>query len=312
MARPKATPKKSASRTLKTKPYRTFRSSKRIRHAKPILPPARKLFRASLKVLSKNWKLFLSIVAAYFVLTIVMVQRLGIEGGISEAKLTLQDVFAGNGGTLLTGLTLFGYLVSSTGATANETASLYQTILLIVTSLALIWSLRQVQAGNKVQAREAFYKGMYPLIPFVLVFLVIVLQLLPLVIGNWLYSVVVSGGIAVTMAEKTLWIILVVLLSLLSLYMLSSSVFALYISTLPDMTPMKALRSARELVRHRRGVVLRRVLFLPLVMVVVAAIIMIPVIIFITPVAEWLFFGLNMLGLAVVHSYMYSLYRELL
>ena len=55
--------------------------------------------------------------------------------------------------------------------------------------------------------------------------------------------------------------------------------FALYIVTLPDMTPMKALRSARELVRYRRWTVLRKVLFLPLMLLVVAAIIMVPIII---------------------------------
>jgi hypothetical protein len=94
--------------------------------------------------------------------------------------------------------------------------------------------------------------------------------------------------------------------------MVSSSIFALYIVTLPDVTPMQALRSARELVRYRRWSIARKVLFLPVSLLVIAAVIMVPVILLVTPASEWVFFILSMLSIAVIHSYMYSLYRELL
>jgi uncharacterized membrane protein YoaK (UPF0700 family) len=94
--------------------------------------------------------------------------------------------------------------------------------------------------------------------------------------------------------------------------MISSSLFALYIVTLPDMTPFKALRSARELVRHRRWTVLRKILFLPIILLVVAAIIMLPIIIWLTSLAQWVFFLLTMFALVAANAYMYTLYRELL
>jgi phosphatidylglycerophosphate synthase len=75
---------------------------------------------------------------------------------------------------------------------------------------------------------------------------------------------------------------------------------------------MKALRSARELVRYRRWTILRKVLFLPLLLLIVTAIMMVPVISVVTPLAQWVFFILMMAAIAVVHSYMYTLYRELL
>ena len=56
--------------------------------------------------------------------------------------------------------------------------------------------------------------------------------------------------IAIGALEKAIWWIFLGLTGLLSAYMISSSVFALFISTLPNMTPMKALRSARNLVRQ--------------------------------------------------------------
>src|SRR5690606_28518012 len=118
-----------------------------------------------------------------------------------------------------------------------------QMLLLLIASLAIIWALRKTHGDVKVRARDAFYQGMYPLIPFILVLLVIGLQLLPLLLGSSLYSLVTTNGIAVHAIEQTAWLLLFGGLSLLSLYMLSSSLFALYIVTLPNMTPMKALRS---------------------------------------------------------------------
>ena len=109
-----------------------------------------------------------------------------------------------------------------------------------------------------------------------------------------------------------MWGILLFLFVLLSLYMITSSIFALYIVTLPDMTPMQALRSARNLVRFRRWTVMRKVLFLPLSLVVIGGLLLIPIIIFLTPIAEWVYFGLTMMSLAFIHSYIYTLYRELL
>ncbi len=309
----KAVSTKPKTRQLKTKPYRSFRLTKRIKHSKPKLTTAWRLFLLSLKFLRQNWKLFLSIVVVYFILTAVMVKGLGVSVGVKEAKSQLQDkVFTGTTGTLLTSVTLFGVLLGSTSSASSDVASVYQSILLVMTSLAVIWGLRQTYAGKKTSMRESFYKGMYPMVPFLLVLLVIGLQLLPIAAGTMIYSVVIVGGIAVTVVEKVAWILLIILLALLSLYMVSSSIFALYISTLPNMTPLGALRSARELVRYRRWMVMRKVLFLPVMLLVVGAVIMVPIIIVVTVAAEWVYFGLSMITLAVVHSYLYSLYRELL
>jgi hypothetical protein len=184
--------------------------------------------------------------------------------------------------------------------------------LTVLISLVTIWALRQVLAGRKIGVKESYYQGVYPLIPFTLVLLVMGLQLIPFAAGSWLYATIVSNGIAVTLAEKAVWTLLFFALSLLSLYMICSSVFALYIVTLPNMTPLKALRSARQLVLHRRSVVLRKILYLPLVLLLLGVVIMIPIVLLLTPIAEWVFFLLSMFVLIFVHAYMYTAYRELL
>lgn len=276
------------------------------------LPNVWQLTKTTWAILWQHKKLFIGITLIYGLLNLVLVQ--GLAGGtdVSSLKHSLSQAFTGQLGSLVSALGVFVALVGSSGNGSSQTAGAYQLSLGIITSLAVIWALRQVLAGATVRIRDTYYRGMYPLVPFILVLLVIGLQLLPLLIGSTLYNLVISNGIAVNLIEKLAWLLLFVLLAAWSLYMISSSLFALYIVTLPDMTPRKALRSARELVRTRRWTVLRKILCLPIILLIVAAGIMVPIIIVLTPLAQWIFFLLTMFALVAIHAYMYTLYRELL
>lgn len=298
-------------RQLEKPAYRSFRLHRRIKGE--ALPGAFRLFQSSVLTLAKHWKLFAAVALIYGALNFVLVQGLQFAiGGVSESKSILDEVFAGNWGQLASGLTIFMYFLGSMGDTSTPTAGVYQFILTLIISLAVIWLLRQVYAGNAVRARDGFYRGMAPLVQFVLVLLVVGVQLIPLALGLLLYSNVTSTGVAATGLEQLLWAVLAFLLSLVSLYMITSSVFALYVVTLPDMTPMRALRSARQLVANRRWMVMRKILFLPLAVVVVAAVIVVPFILFVTPLAAWVFMALSMVFLPFAHSYLYALYRAML
>jgi hypothetical protein len=292
---------------LKQPHYQSLRLSKRIKHPTG-LPNAWKLIRQAMRTLwSQRW-LFLGISLVYGVLSLVLVQGLAATTDVANLKQALaskESIFAYSFG-------VFSQLVGSSGNAVNGTAATFQFLLILIVSLALIWALREVIAGNKIRIRDSYYQGMHPLIPFILVLLVIVLQLIPMVIAGSLYTIVLANGIAVFAAEKFLWALMFGFISLLSVYMVSSSIFALYIVALPGMTPMRALRSARALVRFRRWTVLRKVLVLPVMLLVLAALVMFPVIVIFAPAAQWVFFMLSTIALAVVHSYLYSLYRELL
>jgi hypothetical protein len=313
-SKPQKTATKKPVRKLQASPYRTLRLSKRIKHPNKPLPSAYKIFKASIKQLIKNWKLFGGITLVYLILSIILVKGFGSNNNIAQLKSTLQSAFGGSAANAKATLTLFGALLSNVGSTDNSLASTYQTILLLIISLVLIWALRHTTTGKKQipTIRDAFYKSPYPLIPFILVLIVIELQFIPVLVANFISNTVIAGGLAVTSVEKVLWILLCLILVILSLYMVTSSLFALYIVTLPDLRPMKALRSARELVRYRRLMVLRKILFLPVALLIVAAVITVPLIMFAPALAQWVFFGLSMLALAVFHSYLYNLYRALL
>ena len=279
----------------------------------PKLPSAVIILKNCLNIIKKIWKTFTVIALVYALLYIVFVR--GISGGLnlSGIRSTLDHNTTG-ATTLSTGLSLFVYLIGNSTSSQNSSvnAGIYQTILLIIMSLAVIWTLRQAYKNSKLRVRDAFYRGMYPLIPFIMILIIIGLELIPLLIGGSLYSEVMTNGIAVGALEKSLWALQFIALAIVSLYMMTSTLFALYIVTLPDMTPLKAIRSARELVRGRRWEVMRKILFMPLFVILVALVIMIPVILLITAAASWIFLVLSLMCLVFIHSYLYGVYRELL
>lgn len=304
--------KKSPETSKEKHKYRSFRLQKSLKTPTAPLPGAFRLMGGALKVLKQHWRLFGGIVAIYALLNLVLVRGFSLGENLDELRGHLGTDAASH--PVLASTTLFLYLLGSSGTAApsNVSAGSYQFVLMFIVSLALIWSFREVYAGHAIRIRDGFYRGMTPLVPFILVSGMVLLQCIPMVIGLSLYTMVASNGVASAVVEQVLWGILAGALSLLSFYLISSSLFALYIVTLPDMTPRRALRAAKDLVRNRRGRVLIKIAFLPLAMLVFSALVVIPLIMIWAPLAVLVFFILSALSIAVVHSYMYALYRSLL
>lgn len=300
-------------RKLKTGKYKSFKLQKRIKNPRPKLPSAWKLFKQTTALLRGNWQLFFGISLIYGVLLFVFVRSVGGGVDVAGLKSTLSDL-SGGGNNLNNSFALFGILLSGSATNNNEVIALYQTIITIVTSLALLWSIRQATAGGdkKITAKMAFYKGMYPLIPVLLVLLVIGLELLPISFASSIYSATVGAGLAVTAIEKIFWTVFCLLLGLFSLYLIASSIFALYIAALPNMEPMKALRSARHLVLHRRFEVMRKIIYLPIILLLIAGFILIPIIAVVPGLADAIFFLMSIIVLPLILGYMYNLYRAML
>ncbi len=296
------------SRRLKLPAYRRFRF-KRIPYPER-LPSVWLLSRKTAALMWRNHGIFLGIAAVYAILSIVFVNSLSSTTDASTIKETLGKTF-GTTGEVAAGIAVFSSLITS-GSGVNTAAGAYQFVIVLVMSLAVIWATRQVLAGHKVRLRDPFYQGMYPLVPFIMVLGVVFLQALPFVIGGWFFSTIMSNGIAVYFWEKLVLFGILLALTWLTVYMLCGSLFALYIVTIPGMTPLKALRSARQLVLYRRGQVFRKLLYLPVALVCLGAVVMVPVILFAVSIAQATFFVLSILALIAAHVYLYTIYKELL
>ncbi|MDB5166845.1 MAG: conserved rane protein of unknown function [Candidatus Saccharibacteria bacterium] len=289
----------------------------RRRGPKPVLskiPSSWFLFKQSLRSMWKHKWLFLRIVLVFALLNIILVRGFSGSGTTSELKSSVIDVTQGNFGKLAGAVSIFAYITLSSNNKASEAAGAYQVILVIVGSLAVIWTLRQLSAGEKVRLkmRDAYYRGMTPLVPFICETLLTIMCLLPFTIGATVYATVIKYGIITGWWEHALYFSVMAALTVLSLRIFIAPFMGMYIVTLPDMTPLKALRSGKQLVRFRRWNVLRKALFFACMCLLLSALIIVPVVFIYAAAAPWVFFGLVMISLVLFHHYFYGLYRELI
>jgi hypothetical protein len=310
---PKKAPKPNLTaatpRQVRPGKYESFRLHKPIAKRMPEMAGAFRLLFRAIKLLCSNWKLFGGIILIYLILELVLVQGLSLLTSGNSLG-TTKHLISGASNVATTSTSLFLLLVGN--GTGNTSSSAYQFVLLLLLSLVLIWTIRQHYLGAVVRIRDGFYKGLGQLVPFILVLLSIGAELIPGALGIILYTAVTTNGIASTMVEHVLWGLITVILISVSCYLVAGSIFALYIVTLNDMTPVRALRMASKLVHNRRLLVIRKIIFLPIAIFIIMAILVVPFLLFAVKVAPAVFFIVTALMVALLHTYLYGLYRELL
>jgi hypothetical protein len=275
-------------------------------NAKPLISSF-SLCLVSIKTICRFWKPLLGILAVYLVLNIIFASGLsGLSGSVNSIK---QDF---NGHSLGSGIGGLSLLIGTAGASGSGTGSALQAALLIIESLVIIWAIRHLLAGRFINIKQAYYKGPAPIIPFLLVLAVLIIQLLPITLGGSILAAILSSAFLNSSAANVLFVVLFLALAFWSIYMVSASIFGLYIVTLPGMEPIAALRSSKKLVEFRRSDVIRKVLFMPLFVGVVMGVIMVPIILVAVGIAAPIFYLLSVLSILFAHTYLYSLYRELL
>jgi len=270
----------------------------------------RNVLKSTWSLLANNKKIIAKLSLIYGIIYIVLVQALSAPLSAVSIKDTFLSAFENQ---LTASFNTFSYILSNnTTNSSNATSGIYQVVLILLFSLVFIYVFRKAFKKQNTTVKESMYQSMYPLIPYLVVLFIILLELIPMDIGLVLYSLVTSGGIINNIVEQIIFSILLVGFVGFSLYLLSNSIVSLYIVTLKDMTPLNSLRSAKQLVVGRRFSVILTILLLPVILLLVAVVVLIPLIMLIPALASWTYFILLIIALPIVHSYLYSLYRELI
>jgi len=297
----------SLSVRLKKSTKKQQRAKAKKKAANSVVPSSFSVLGDVLNFLKNNWRILGSVMLVYLLLNIVFAS--GLSGVINNFNSVKGNLATDNSfSNALSGL---GSLLGGSAGAGSESGSVFQSVLLVIGSLAIIWTLRQLMAKKEFSVKDVYYKSMFPLVPFLLVTFVIIIQLLPMTLGSVIVALISSTLVS---SGAATFIMALALLPLLgwSIYLLSSSIFALYIVTLPDMQPRQALRSAKKLVEFRRFSIIRRLFFLPLFMLFVISLIMLPLILFIHLLVVPVFYLLSVFALLFTHTYLYKLYRGLL
>ncbi len=245
----------------------------------------------------KHWRTFLPLIAIMVVMYIILVGMLSedlyqqFQDSINESSAELAGGQIGNfakAGLLLLSTITTGGL--STGM--SEVQMVFMVILFLVMWLVTIYLLRHFMAGGKPKLRDGLYNALSPLISTLLVFVVIFIQLIPLMLVVITYSAAVMTDFLSTPFYALVYFIFAALMILISLYLLSSSLIALVAVTSPGMYPMRALFSASDLMAGRRTRMVIRVMYLLIVIAFIYFVVMTPIILldmWLKSMWEWLY-----------------------
>lgn len=240
---------------------------------------------ASFKILFKNWRLFLPFLIIVVVLNVVLVGVMS-EANYVKHQEVLSEVSLQLAGGDIGSVAKAGLLLASTVATgglsgeASESAMVFGVLIFLIIWLTTIFLLRHKLAGNKVKLRDGLYNAMTPLVSTFLVFLVAIIQCIPLFLLLIVYSAAIQTDFLTTPFYALLFFIFAVLMLLLSGYLLSSSIMALVAVSAPGLYPLRALRTASELMMGRRVRFILRLVALIIALVIIWIVIMLPLILF--------------------------------
>lgn len=319
--------KKRLGSYLESRTHRSFRRTKRRDYVRTLkLPGYFKFTSIVFKTLWKNRRVFLPLVLTYSVITVILV-GLGSQDLYDSIKDTLSET---SGGLFVGGFGDIGkagllFLVSASGGISQnltEAQQIYAGLIALMTWMTTVWLLRNIMAGHKAKMRDGLYNAGSPLVSTIAVSLVILVQLLPIGLAAIAYSAADSTGFLSGGVETMLFWVVFGLLTLLSLYWITSTFFAMVIVTLPGMYPIQAIKSANDLVLGRRFKILLRLVWLFAVSFLAWLVVLIPVIMIDTwikkvwPAISWfpsVPLALLVLGSITtlwVSSYVYLLYRK--
>lgn len=309
---------------LNRRPHRSFRVTRRRDYKRQLALPGYWSFTNQVRILlaRRRW-LFIKFTVLYGILLFI------IFGLMSQDNYTLlnqtlhslgNNLFQTQIGEFSVNFAVFTGIVTGVFNTQlSPVQQVYGGLLFLLSWLTLIWLLRQVMAGHtNVRLRDGMYFSGSPLVPMFLLFMVVLVQLIPITIALTAYLTANTLNVLdIPILSIAFWLI-ELLLVLMSVYWISSSFIALVIITLPGMYPLKALKIAGDLVTGRRLRILYRLAWLLLSLFVIWLVVLTPAIMLSNlinlswlPLVPLTVLLLGSASLVWSATYIYLLYRKL-
>lgn len=205
-------------------------------------------------------------------------------------------------------------LTVGTNGFFKETAGVFEVMVFLVLWLTTIFLVRQIMAKHKVSLRDGLYNSMTPLIATFVIFVVVVVECVPIFLFIIAYSAAIETGFLSAPFYALLFWCFAALMFTISGYLLSSSLIALLAVTVPGVYPFKALVMATDLMKGRKVRFVLRLLVLVFVFGVIFATIVLPLsILKVTPEAISVVIEfLACFSIVYIATYLYIYYRSLL
>lgn len=270
----------------KISPHRSFKRSYREDYVRGLEVPGMMyhIF-ATFRIIFKNWKLFLPLMVIAVILNALFVGIMDEANYVQFQDImdqTSVEVAGGDIGNVAKAGLLLISTVTTGGLSgeSSEAAVVFGVLIFLVLWLTTIYLLRHRLAEHEVKLRDGLYNAMTPLISTLLVFVVAVIQCIPIFLLMVVYSAAVQTEFLATPFYALVFFIFAALMMVISGYLLSGTLMALVAVSAPGLYPMKALRTASELMMGRRVKLILRLVALILVLGLTWVMVMLPLILF--------------------------------
>ena len=273
-------------RSSKVNPHKSFRRSYREDYRRDLdVPGIMYHVLATFRILFKNWKLFLPLIVIAVILNVVLVGIMSESGYVQFREIldqTSSEVVDGDIGNVAKAGLLLVSTVTTGGLSSesSESSAVFGVLIFLILWLTTIFLLRHRLAEHKVKLRDGLYNAMTPLISTFLVFAVAVVQCIPIFILVVVYSAAVQTEFLATPFYALLFFIFAALMIVISGYLLSGTLMALVAVSAPGLYPMKAIRTASDLMMGRRVKLILRLVALALTLALMWVVVMLPLILF--------------------------------
>lgn len=267
---------------------RLHRSFKRSYHEdyqrKTELPSLTSQANAAFKMFFKFWKIFLPLLLIFVGLYIFLIGAMS-ENTLADVKANVEqtnkDVADGKIGTVgKAGLTLLGIISTGGLTTMNDAQIVIAVLLFTIIWLVTIYLARHLLAGHQeIKMRDGFYSALSPLVSTLVVGLIIFLEAVPIMLTIIVFQVALTTEFLSTPFYALLFFMFAALMITLSLYLLSSSFFAIIVVSAPGLYPLTAVRMAKNLIMGRRLRFLIRVFYLVIIVALLYLLLLMPAII---------------------------------
>ena len=239
---------------------------------------------AAFKMFFKFWKIFLPLLLIFVGLYIFLIGAMS-ENTLADVKANVEqtnkDVADGKIGTVgKAGLTLLGIISTGGLTTMNDAQVVIAVLLFTIIWLVTIYLARHLLAGHQeIKMRDGFYSALSPLVSTLVVGLIIFLEAVPIMLTIIVFQVALTTEFLSTPFYALLFFMFAALMITLSLYLLSSSFFAIIVVSAPGLYPLTAIRMAKNLIMGRRLRFLIRVFYLVIIVALLYLLLLMPAII---------------------------------
>ena len=270
---------KNEKTTGRVKLHRSFRRSYREDYERQTeLPGLLSHIAATFKIIRQNFKIFLPLIGLIALLYISLVGLMS-ESTFQEFKESIdntnKELVSGRLGNLgRAGLTLVGTVTTGGLTTMNDAQKIFSILLFMITWLVSIYLARHLLAGHHPRMRDGLYNALSPLISTLFVALIVFIELIPIIT----YQAAVSTEFLKTPFYALVYFIFASLMTILSVYLTSSSLMGLIAVSAPGLYPLTAIETARNLIAGRRIRFLVRILYLFFWVALIYVIIVLPAI----------------------------------